>query len=459
MDSTDLRLGWRRLVGPSVSLGFAAAVLVWVVAYITHIPGLGLAGGVKAAALAAALLAAGVGTGRMVGSSWGASAGAGAGLVCGVVSLLMLLSYLVEGEDGGGAGVSPAAAIWIPAFVGACTAIGGVGGWIGARLARTRPAQPAHPTLWACRMAWAAVAAIGALIVTGGAVTSTESGLAVPDWPGTFGRWMVLYPVSQMTGRIFIEHSHRLFGMLVGLASIVLAIQAIAADRGNKRTLFWTVLLVVMVVVQGVMGGAGRVVQQSAYWGLAHGVLAQLTLAVAVVIATGLSPTLRAGEGGADPLDRRRRLAATGLLHSLFLQLLLGAAFRHLHPTGNPGAMHTLWAHAAFSLIVVTFAIGAGFLFWGRQPGEARVRRTLRATGLGLLVSVVLQFVLGWAALTVVLMGKRGDVPTAEQVATAAEVPMGEWLVTTAHHANGALLIGLAACAVVWARRLAAARG
>src|SRR5262249_56432210 len=65
--------------------------------------------------------------------------------------------------------------------------------------------------------------ATGVLIVLGGLVTNTGAGLAVPDWPSTFGHNMFLFPWSQMIGGILYEHSHRLVGALVGLLTLVLS--------------------------------------------------------------------------------------------------------------------------------------------------------------------------------------------------------------------------------------------
>jgi cytochrome c oxidase assembly protein subunit 15 len=67
------------------------------------------------------------------------------------------------------------------------------------------------------RLGLATLAATGVLIAPRGLVTNTGAGLAVPDWPSTFGHNLFLFPWSQMTGGIFYEHSHRLVGALVGL--------------------------------------------------------------------------------------------------------------------------------------------------------------------------------------------------------------------------------------------------
>ena len=62
------------------------------------------------------------------------------------------------------------------------------------------------------------------LIAAGGMVTSTDSGLAVPDWPNTYGTFMFTFPFEQMVGGILYEHGHRLIASTVGFLTIVLAV-------------------------------------------------------------------------------------------------------------------------------------------------------------------------------------------------------------------------------------------
>src|SRR5271170_4986077 len=62
------------------------------------------------------------------------------------------------------------------------------------------------------------------LIFMGGRVTSTGSGMAVPDWPTTFGENMFFFPWSRWVGPVLIEHTHRLAAAIVGLATIALAL-------------------------------------------------------------------------------------------------------------------------------------------------------------------------------------------------------------------------------------------
>ena len=59
--------------------------------------------------------------------------------------------------------------------------------------------------MWVRRLAAAAAFLTLVLIVAGGLVTNTDSGLACPDWPTCFGS-----PMPHMIGGVAVEHTHRL---------------------------------------------------------------------------------------------------------------------------------------------------------------------------------------------------------------------------------------------------------
>src|ERR671924_1120915 len=79
-------------------------------------------------------------------------------------------------------------------------------------------------SIWPHRLAVVTACATVFLLFIGGLVTSKGAGLAVPDWPTTFGYNMFLYPWSKMVGNIFYEHSHRLIASVVGMLTIALAL-------------------------------------------------------------------------------------------------------------------------------------------------------------------------------------------------------------------------------------------
>ena len=132
-----------------------------------------------------------------------------------------------------------------------------------------------------------AAAATLLVVIAGGLVTSLDAGMAVPDWPSSFGSNMFLYPLARMTGGVYYEHAHRLYGSLVGLTTIVLAVVVWRTDRRRWLRGF-AVLLVVMVVAQGVMGGF-RVTLTNRHLAAAHGIFGQVFFATVVLAWTFLT--------------------------------------------------------------------------------------------------------------------------------------------------------------------------
>src|SRR6266849_8565738 len=77
---------------------------------------------------------------------------------------------------------------------------------------------------WLNRFVWFCAFATVLLICSGGMVTSKNVGLAVPDWPTSFGYNMFLFPISKLVGGILFEHTQRLMGSVVGFLTIILAV-------------------------------------------------------------------------------------------------------------------------------------------------------------------------------------------------------------------------------------------
>ena len=169
------------------------------------------------------------------------------------------------------------------------------------------------------------------LICFGGLVTSHGAGLAVPDWPNSYGYNMFLFPVSMWVGGIFYEHTHRLVASGVGLLTGILAVWLWMKE--SRRWLRWLgVLAFVLVVVQGVLGGL-RVVWLKDYLGLVHGALAQVFLVLVAAIALFTSRYWRKerGEGEAVPDRGALRWCILGATGLILVQLLVGASMRHRH--------------------------------------------------------------------------------------------------------------------------------
>ena len=161
-------------------------------------------------------------------------------------------------------------------------------------------------------------------------VTSKGVGLAVPDWPTTFGYNMFLFPVSQWVGGILFEHTHRLIASVVGILTIVLAVAlSRVEDRRYLRRLGWIALGA--VVFQGVLGGL-RVTMLKDEIGIFHACIAHSFFALLVFIALATTRTWRRIEPAFAGYELRAAQRLSILLAVLIYgQLALGATMRHQH--------------------------------------------------------------------------------------------------------------------------------
>src|SRR5438309_2105396 len=148
------------------------------------------------------------------------------------------------------------------------------------RMNRTRPARS---TTWLNRFAWLTAVATLFLICSGGMVTSKGVGLAVPDWPTTFGYNMFLFPASKWIGGILFEHTHRLIASTVGFLTIILAVW-LWFSESRRWVRMLGVTAVIAVILQGVLGGL-RVTMLKEEIGIFHACLAQAFFGLVVIIA------------------------------------------------------------------------------------------------------------------------------------------------------------------------------
>jgi len=273
------------------------------------------------------------------------------------------------------------------------------------------------------------------LIVAGGLVTSTESGLSVPDWPLSYGRLM-----PPMVDGIFYEHGHRMVATAVGMLSIGLALWLSRREpRAWVRRLGWAALGA--VVAQGVLGGLTVIFLLPTAISVAHACLAQTFFCLVVTIAVVTSPRWREGRPAQPGAVFRIGAWTTA---AVWIQLLIGAVMRHdkaglaipdfplafgrvIPPlTSFPVAIH--FAHRAWALVVA----GSVVACWtaalrSRRPG-------LAGGGIVLAGLVAVQIALGAAT-----------------VLTRKAVP-----IATAHVATGALLLGTALAFTLASRRFPA---
>jgi cytochrome c oxidase assembly protein subunit 15 len=444
--------------GPILCFGFGTAVGMWMLGFVTHHPAFHVPSMASGILLLFALLAGCIFAGGAVEKKRSWVVGLGTGLVATALTLFIIASYIAE-EKGKALDVAVLAKEFA-GFLAVGGAAGLVGGGLGAVLEtifsskRRELIVPGIAPDWLSRFGIVAAVSVAPLLLLGGWTTSDSAALSVPDWPTTYGANMFLYPISEMSRpRVYLEHSHRLFGTLVGMTTIALVLYTFLGGERRRWMKIMVVTLLVLVIAQGVLGGI-RVNFKSTGLALAHGILAQIFFALMVAYAAFLSPTFKNKElRGGVLASRRPKSMATAFLHTTIVQLIFGALYRHL---GTPHAMYT---HMAFSLAVVVFAVFASFEVRGMlaaqtEPQWARPRRAMSALGTAIMACVSLQFMLGWAALLVVGIKKgKPELPFAQDAVEAAQKSLLEQLTPTAHQANGALLLALATLAYVWVWR------
>jgi cytochrome c oxidase assembly protein subunit 15 len=268
------------------------------------------------------------------------------------------------------------------------------------------------------------------LLFVGGSVTTYRVGLAVPDWPSTFGINMFLYDFWNAPFGVRVEHTHRLYGAAVGLATIGLLVWLLAFDRrGWMKGL--GVLALLAVIVQGVLGGT-RVTQVSTFLAALHGCTGQafFGLVVALAVLTGRG-WLEACSPVPDTIGARR--GSMVLLALVYGQIMLGAWIRHYEE------VLALLAHTIGAIAVVALAAGLSWKIL-RQP---RLVPTLLWPARWLALGVALQVLLGIAALAFLL--PIGGSP--------APVGLYEAMIRTGHQTNAALLLASAVVLALRARR------
>jgi len=246
------------------------------------------------------------------------------------------------------------------------------------------------------------------LVLAGSLVTSTDSGLSVPDWPTTYGWNMFTFPLSKMVGGIFYEHGHRLIASAVGVLTIGLAIWLWLADP--RRWMRWLgVAALGAIVAQGVLGGLTVLFFLPPAVSTAHAGLAEIFFCITVAIAVFTSPSWKATPSPVD--DGRLRFIATLTTALIYTQILIGAVMRHtgaglaipdfpwmfghVVPDHWSAKIAVHFAHRMGALIVATAVISTAAYIWRKHTDRVE----LANPALKLMIFTVFQVTLG--ALTV----------------------------------------------------------
>lgn len=215
-------------------------------------------------------------------------------------------------------------------------------------------------------------------LVSGALVTSKNAGMAFRDWPTSDGVNMLTYPWLADFARNwdkFLEHGHRLAGMVIGCWSIVLAVWAWRVDA-RRWVKFSALAVLLLVIMQGLLGGF-RVKLDERGLAMVHGAFAALVISWMLCLATFLSKGWSQAEEEAaarpprDPMEPGEftMVFAMALLCVIALggQYLLGGLIRH-HGLGL--FEHLGMGIAALALVVFnTIAAHRSTSRWIRRSG------------------------------------------------------------------------------------------
>jgi len=184
------------------------------------------------------------------------------------------------------------------------------------------------------------------LIIAGALVTSNDAGLSVPDWPTSFGS---LYRIPPLVGGVKFEHGHRMLAEFIGLLTICVAIWTQKVDQRRwMRVLGWSALGT--VIAQGILGGLTVLFYLPPAISTAHATLAQTFFCIMVSIAFFTSKSwVQAPQPLSEPANRLH-LTTLSLftLAAVWLQLIMGAAFRH---SGIRLLPHIIGAAVVFCMV------------------------------------------------------------------------------------------------------------
>jgi cytochrome c oxidase assembly protein subunit 15 len=255
------------------------------------------------------------------------------------------------------------------------------------------------------------------LLVAGGLVTSNEAGDSVPDWPLSFGRWLIRS--DYFVANIRYEYSHRFIAGMVGFSTFILALWTWRSDkRAWMRKLGW--LAFAGVVAQALLGGVRVLTGEGGkpFIAVPHALVAQSFFGIIVAIAVFTSQSWHARSRAQGTVDAQTARLTAYSVGAVLVQLVLGAGFRH----------------RAFGIIphIIGAIIVASVLLWTAMTLLARHKedRSLRRPAMTAIALLIAQLCLGVGAYLARLASADDPQPLEPMIS-----------LTVAHLTIGALLL------------------
>lgn len=248
------------------------------------------------------------------------------------------------------------------------------------------------------------------LIAAGGLVTSTHSGLSVPDWPLSYGS---LTP--PMVGGIIFEHSHRMIAGVILLGTLILTYISIVSKEVSTQLKFVASGLLMIVLFQALLGGLTVLLKLPPLVSVAHACLAQLFLSLLVCVSSRTSHRWVSIDTHKQILSLRMWIRVLPVI--FFLQLLTGAFLRHT----DIYALLAIHIFGALLVVFLTFVILILFKSYKKDPLVKKLYSVIT-------YGILFQFLLGVTAfLCLYTIHLRNDLLTV--------------LIPTIHQTFGAILL------------------
>lgn len=298
---------------------------------------------------------------------------------------------------------------------------------------------------------WLAVATFVAampLVLFGGTVTSLDAGMAIDGWlvlePGRGDHFLLAYPIDKWfrDAGTFVEHTHRLFGVLVGLLAIATLASTLVLRLSAARRLCAAAALLA-ICAQGALGGF-RVLENSPRLAFLHGAFAQAVIALLAVQASLLAREWASTRPSPCKLARGLHRLSAAAVGGVYVASFAGAWLRHGQGFG-PLALHLFVVLGAVGLLLALCAKLRATVAAGEAGGgERRALGVQRRRILGLLA---VQVLLGLGSFWIVFLAVG---PSAQRVHDS--------IFPTLHVFFGALLLAQTASTAAWSRRVVTAR-
>lgn len=318
--------------------------------------------------------------------------------------------------------------------------------------------QHVEPSRWPHLVAVALACATFPLIWVGGLVTTYDAGMAVPDWPTTYGYNMFLYPLSTWISGpwdLFIEHGHRLLGSSVGLLTIGLNIAIWRFD--SRHWMRWVgISALILVISQGVLGGM-RVRMASTDLARAHGCIGPIFFALSAAICVMTSRFWFEKKRLDVTANITRKAIAVGCVFVglTYLQLVLGAHLRHPNLQWSPIQFRTIVVfHVVTAILLLLQVVSVANQ---SRKYSSSLKRPAYLLALLIFGQVVLGFATwrakyGWPSFVPIVAESSADQPieialhNALVGGTVQSESMSQAITVTGHVALGSLILAISVC-------------